>query len=154
MLSESAIYGVLLVSAMIIATGQKADTSWETLLGVVGTVLVFWVAHTFAIIVSHLGRIVDGGKSIGALVQFGVRQSSGMLAVAIIPLSVIVLGAAGVLEANTAVWIALWIDVALLGVLGYTAVARGTTNGWARAAGGATTAVLGIVIVVLKVLVH
>ncbi len=154
MLSESAIYGVILVSALIIVTGQKSDTSWETFLKVLGTVLVFWIAHMFAVVVSHLGLAIAGDKSFGALLLYGVRHSSGMLLGALVPLSVILLGALGVLEDETAVWAALWIDAALLGVIGFIAVARMTTNPWARSAGAAVTVMLGIVIMLMKALIH
>ncbi|HQI65994.1 MAG TPA: hypothetical protein PLJ54_06425 [Rhodoglobus sp.] len=153
-LSESAIYGVILVSALIIVTGQKSDTSWDTFLKVLGTILVFWVAHVFAVVVSNLGLAVGGDKSFGALLLYGVRHSSGLLLGALIPLLVILLGAVGVLSDDTAVWAALWIDAVLLGVIGYLAVARMTPKPWARAVGAAVTALLGVVIMLMKVLIH
>lgn len=153
-LSESAIYGVILVSALIIVTGQKSDTSWETFLRVLGTVIVFWIAHVFALVVSHLGRTVDGDKSFGALLRYALVHSSGLLLGALIPLSVILLGVVGLVTDDTAVWAALWIDVALLGVIGYAAVARMTKDTWARVAGSAVTVALGVAIMLMKALIH
>lgn len=153
-LSESAVYGVILVSALIIVTGQHSDTSWDTFLKVLGTVIVFWIAHVFAGVVSNLGMTIDGDKSFGALLLYAVRHSSGLLLGALIPLLIILLGAAGVIEDDTAVWAALWIDAALLGVIGYLAVARMTTKPWARAVGAIVTALLGVAIMVMKALIH
>ncbi|HPU04727.1 MAG TPA: hypothetical protein PLY47_12635 [Rhodoglobus sp.] len=153
-LSESAIYGVILVSALIIVTGQKSDTSWDTFLKVLGTVVVFWIAHVFAGVVSNLGMTIDGDKSFGALLLYAVRHSSGLLLGALIPLLIILLGAAGVIADDTAVWVALWIDAALLGIIGYLAVARMTTKPWARSLGALVTALLGVAIMVMKALIH
>ena len=153
-LSESAIYGVILVSALIIVTGQKSDTSWDTFLKVLGTVVVFWIAHVFAGVVSNLGMTINGDKSFGALLLYAVRHSSGLLLGALIPLLIILLGAAGVIADDTAVWVALWIDAALLGIIGYLAVARMTAKPWARSLGALVTALLGVAIMVMKALIH
>jgi len=142
-LSETAIYGVMLVSALVIVTSQRSETTWDALLKVLVSVLVFWVAHVFATVVSHLGVAVNGDKSFGALIRYGMRHSSGLLVAALVPLIVLLL-----------VWTALWVDVVLLGGLGYLAVARVTRVSWARFVGAGTTALLGVAIMVLKALIH
>ena len=45
--TESAIYGVVLVSALI-AIGWEDDTDLEVLLFTLGTTAVFWLAHVYA----------------------------------------------------------------------------------------------------------
>lgn len=153
-LSETAIYGVMLVSALVIVTSQRSETTWDALLKVLVSVLVFWVAHVFATVVSHLGVAVNGDKSCGALIRYGMRHSSGLLVAALVPLIVLLLGGLGVISNDTAVWTALWVDVVLLGGLGYLAVARVTRVSWARFVGAGTTALLGVAIMVLKALIH
>ncbi len=153
-ITESAIYGVIVVSALIIVTGQKSDASWEIFLRVLGTILVLWIAHVFAVVVSHLGLAVRGDKTFAALLLYGVRHSSGLLVGAVIPLAIIFFGAIGVLSDDVAVWAALWADVVLLGVIGYIAVARMTPKRWARVSGAAITSLLGVAIMLMKVLIH
>jgi hypothetical protein len=153
-LSESAIYGVLVVSAMIVVTGRKSETSWELFVTVLSTILVFWVAHVFAVVVSNLGLAIGGDKTFGALLLYGIRHSSGLLLGASIPLAIILLGAIGVLADATAIWAALGIDIVILGVIGFIAVARMTPNPWARAAGVVVTSLLGVIIVGLKAFFH
>eukprot|EP00611_Tribonema_gayanum_P031044 TRINITY_DN8820_c0_g2_i1.p2 TRINITY_DN8820_c0_g2~~TRINITY_DN8820_c0_g2_i1.p2 ORF type:complete len:177 (-),score=37.86 TRINITY_DN8820_c0_g2_i1:119-649(-) len=153
-LSESAIYGVLVVSAMIIVTGRKSETSWELFVTVLSTILVFWVAHVFAVVVSNLGLAIGGDKTFGALLLYGIRHSSGLLLGALIPLAIILLGALGVLADETAMWTALGVDIVILGLIGYVAVARMTPSPWARAIGTLVTSLLGVVIVALKAFFH
>ena len=153
-LSESAIYGVLVVSAMIIVTGRKSETSWELFITVVSTIMVFWVAHVFAVVVSNLGLAIGGDKTFGALLLYGIRHSSGLLLGALIPLAIILLGAIGVLADETAMWTALGVDVVILGIIGYIAVARMTPSPMARAVGALVTSLLGVVIVALKAFFH
>ncbi len=155
LVSESAVYGVILVSAMVIVTGQKSDASLDVFLKVLGTVLVFWIAHVFAEVVAGYGAVA-GADSVSArtLVAHGVRRSWGLLAAALIPLGVILLGSVGVLSDDAAVWTALWLDVVLLGGLGYLAVARRSRRQGPRLVGALITAALGVAIMLLKVFIH
>ena len=155
MVSESAVYGVILVSAMLIVTGQKSDASLDVFLKVLGTVVIFWIAHVFADVVGGFGASQgDDSVSVRKLIRHGVHNSWGMLAAALIPLCVVLLGAVGVLSDDTAVWTALWVDVVLLGVLGYLAVARRTRRQAPRVIGALLTAGLGLAIMVMKAFIH
>ena len=155
-LSESAIYGVLVVSAMIIVTGtQVRDASWELFITVVSTIMVFWVAHVFAVVVSNLGLAIGGDKTFGALLLYGIRRSSGLLLGALIPLRDHPSGSDGRCSPiETAMWTALGVDVVILGIIGYLAVARMTPSPMARAVGALVTSLLGVVIVALKAFFH
>jgi len=53
-----------------------------------------------------------------------------------------------------AVWVVLWLDVVILGVIGFAAVARMTADPRARALGAGLTLLLGFVIMLMKVLIH
>ena len=57
LVTEASVYGTILVSGMIVVAGGYGATSWQTFLGVIGTVIVFWAAHVYA----------------GALVEYGVN---------------------------------------------------------------------------------
>ena len=107
-----------------------------------------------AMLLAGIVVTIDGDKSFGALLLYAVRHSSGLLLGALIPLLIILLGAAGVIADDTAVWVALWIDAALLGIIGYLAVARMTAKPWARSLGALVTALLGVAIMVMKALIH
>lgn len=159
--TEAAVYGVILVSGLILVTGQYADASWDVFLRTLGTVLVFWAAHVYAGTVAHLGDGTEGlpdrekfKVGFGSALLGAIKHSTGLLVAALIPSLVLLLGAAGVLSDNDAIWGALWIDTLLLGILGYIGVARWATGIRWRLLGALCTALFGIIIVALKVLIH
>lgn len=169
--TESAIYGLILVSALLIVVGRGEQSSWETFIKVLGTVLVFWVAHVFAHVVAQLsaGRsnspgAVSGDASVGEEpVRLGaVRRafshafahSAGLLLAAVVPLVIILAGVLTFISGETATWTALWVDVALLGVLGFLGAGGWTRRLGLRLAAGTITALLGVSIMLLKAFIH
>ena len=132
-LSEAAIYGVIVVSALIIVTGKATGASWEVFWKVAITIAVFYLAHVFASVVSHLGTAESG--SFLHLLAFGFRHSSGMLIAALLPLGILALGASGIISEDAAEWTDLVLDIVILAIIGYAAVARmdeGFTQATAR----------------------
>ena len=152
--SESAIYGLLLVSALLVITGNRSDTSWAVLLKVAGTVVVFWIAHVFAHVVGQLSDADDGPVAFKKVLRHAVDRSSGLLIAAIIPLAIVLLGALNTLNDDTAVWLALIVDTGLLAAFGYLAFAHWTPLMPLRLAGAAATALLGIIIILMKAFIH
>lgn len=152
--SDSAVYGLLLVSALLVITGNRSDSSWAVLFKVLGTVLVFWIAHVFAHVIAQLGAAPDGSISFKKELRHAVHRSSGLLFAAIIPLAIVLLGALNILSDDTAVWLALIVDTALLAVFGYLGFAHWTPRVPLRLAGAAGTAMLGVIIILMKSLIH
>ncbi|ALJ19894.1 hypothetical protein AOA12_08230 [Microbacterium sp. No. 7] len=152
LLSEESIYGLILVSGMIVVSNNLAGTSANALLTVVITVVVFFFAHVYAGTVSRLAtaRKPDVRRSIGAAVQ----HSQGMLVVALLPIAVLSLGVARVFDDDVAIWTALLVDALLLGTLGWVVAARWSPHLWVRALNALVTAGFGIVLVALKSLIH
>ncbi len=152
-MSEEAIYGVILVSGMIVVSGSVVGTSVNALLTVAVTVLVFFAAHVYA---GTLGRlaITDGKAGLRTSFQASVRQSSGMLLAAVAPLAVLLLGTTRIIDDDTAIWCALILDTVILGVLGWVAVARWTTRWIPRLLSALLTAAFGGVLVLLKAFIH
>lgn len=153
-LSESAIYGLLLVSALLIITGRYADTSWAVFLKVLGTVIVFCIAHIFAHVVAQLGDASQGTLALSKVFRHAFDRSIGMLGIALIPLAFILLGALNVLSDETAVWLALIVDTVLMAGLGYLGIARWSPRQPIRLLGAAVTALLGVIIILMKALIH
>jgi hypothetical protein len=146
------VYGTIVVLSVITA-GAKSFQHDPAGLAVIAavTVVVFWISHVY----SHgLGESLNAGRRLtaGELASIARRESSIVLA-AVLPVATIVLGAAGVLEVRTALWIAVGLGVAALAVQGvrYARLERLSLGGTV-----ATVAVnlgLGLVIVALKALV-
>ena len=152
--TEQSVYGVILVSGMIVVSADARSTSWEVFWTVVITVIVFWLAHVYAGTVAHHG--LDHGRVLGIResLREAIAHSWGLLASALIPSFILLLGATEAVPDYAAIWLALWTGVLVLAVLGYIAFARRGASLPVRVLGGLTTAAFGLVLMLLKALVH
>lgn len=157
-ISEPAIYGVVLVAAQVVVVANSADASWDVLIKVLATLIVFWFAHVYAGVVAHLGDVLDDSTPtwarLGAAIHDGLVHSWGMLLAGVIPLVVLTLGVLGVIRDSTAIWGTLWAAVVVLGLLGWLGVASWTARPLRGLVGALVTCVLGAVLIVLKAIVH
>jgi hypothetical protein len=152
--TEQAVYGVILVSGMIVVAGMHRATSLQVLLTVVVTVLVFWIAHVYAGTVAHHGLYEHRERSLGDAFRMAVERSWGLLGSALIPCVILLLGTTRVVPDDVAIWSALWAGTVVLGVLGYVAFTRRGAPIVGRIIGALSTAAFGLVMVVLKAVVH
>ncbi len=153
LMTEESIYGIILVSGMIVVSNSLVGTSANALATVIVTVAVFFCAHVFAGTLARLAA-VDGQGDLRRAFRAAVHHSRGMLFVAIIPLGILALGVTRVVDDDAAIWTALIVDVVLLGILGWLAVARWSRNLWLRLSSALITAAFGVIMTMLKVLVH
>ncbi|MGP5165354.1 hypothetical protein [Arthrobacter rhombi] len=151
---ESAVYGLIVVSAMLIVMGRYANTSAENFFKVLGTVVVFWAAHLFAVAVAHLNQSEPGQATFRGEIAHAWRHSVGLLLAAVIPLGILLLGVLGVLSDEAVLWTALWVNVFLLAVVGYLSSLRWAPTVWTRLMVSGCTALLGLLVVGLKVFLH
>jgi hypothetical protein len=112
-----AVYGTIVVLAALTAgaTAYEHDL-WRLGAIVSASVLVLWVAHVYAHGVGEsltLGRRLTGAE----LQAIAGRELSIALA-AVLPLAAVALGALGVIEGGSAIWLAFGLGVATLGVQG------------------------------------
>ena len=107
---------------------------------------------------AHLGEHVEQGDRardrVGRAVRDSLNHSWGMLIAAFVPLVILGAGALGIIGHTEAIWTTLWVDVAILGVLGYLGLAAWTTRQLPRIIGGLGTALLGILMIALKAAIH
>jgi hypothetical protein len=153
LMSEEAIYGLILVSGMIVVSYDLTGTSLSALITVVVTVLVFFCAHVYAGTLSRLAA-TDGRAGLPDSLRGAVRHSLGMLLISLAPVAVLLLGVARVVPDDLAVWFALFIDALALAILGWVAVAKWTEHWWLRLASSLVTAAFGGVIILLKAFIH
>ncbi len=153
LVSEEAIYGLVLVSAMIVVSGSLVGTSANALFTVVVTVIVFFFAHVYA---GTIARLAAGGSAARLRSSFteAIRHSQGMLVVAVVPVLVLMLGVLRIVDDEAAVWTALAVDIVFLAALGWFVVSRWTSRLWPRVASALITAAFGAIIMLLKALVH
>jgi hypothetical protein len=152
--TEEAVYGVILVADLIAVSGVHGATSFGVFLTVMITVVVFWLAHLYAGTVAGHGLAHDRIVGIRESFRAALRRSLGLLLSALIPSTILLLGATDVIEDQFAIWTALWVCVAVLAVLGYIAFQRRGAPWPIRVLGSLTTAAFGIAIIVAKALIH
>ena len=145
------VYGTIVVMATITAGAHGKETDAGRLAVVVGvTVLVLWTAHVYA---HGLAESLERGRRLDRAELASVaRRELSIPAAAVAPVAVLVLAALDILDAQTAVWLALGIGVVTLGVQGhrYGAVEQLDRTGTLTAV--AVNVLLGLVIVGLKAL--
>lgn len=153
LMSEESVYGLVLVSGMIVVSGTIVGTSVNALITVAVTVIVFYLAHVYA---GTLGRLAatDGQAGLRASIRAAARHSRGMLAAAVAPLLILLLGATDLIDDTFAIWAALIVNTVMLGVLGWIAVARWSTHWLPRLVSALVTAGFGLVLIVLKAVIH
>jgi hypothetical protein len=153
LLSEEGVYGVILVSGIIVATNVASDSSWHVFTVVISTVIVFWAAHVYAGTVAQHGHD-DHAGSLPVAFREALGRSHGLL-VASVPASIVLLlGALRAFDDDFTIWLALWINVAVLAVLGFVAFARRGAGLLGRLGGALLTAAFGVVVILLKAFIH
>ena len=152
--TEESVYGVILVSGMIVVAGGHGDSSWNVFWTVLFTVLVFWAAHVYAGTVAYHG--MDDHRMVGLREAFrrSLRRSLGLLVAALIPSSILLLGSTRAVPDSLALWSALWAGVVVLFVLGFVAFRRRGANLLMQLAGALATAGFGFAMMLLKAFVH
>jgi hypothetical protein len=148
---EHAVYGLVLVTALV-AVGWEEDTDFEVLLYVVGTVVIFWLAHIYAAVVAS--RAEHPAKPMRAAIGDGARHASGMLVAMLVPAALLLLGTVGLVEEYTAYFLALASGIVMLAVIGYANAARNGSSWPWRIAGLVATTLLGMLVIGLSILAH
>ncbi|GAA1766002.1 hypothetical protein [Agromyces humatus] len=152
--TEEAVYGVILVSGMIVVASAGEATVWPVFWKVFATVIVFWAAHVYAGTVARHG--LDEHEDLGLREAFivSLRRSLGLLLSAFIPLLILLLGATRAIDDAYALWAALWAGVVVLAVLGFVAFRRRGSPWPMQILGALATAAFGIVMIGLKAFIH
>ena len=152
--TEESVYGTILVSGMIIASGIYVSTAWQVFLTVLGTVLIFWCAHLYAGTIAGHGVFEGDETTTATAFRRAVRRSLGFLTSAIPPLFVLLLGALHIIPDTVAIWVALWLGVLILALIGYFVFALRRSPWPIRILGALGTASFGLAMILLKSLIH
>jgi hypothetical protein len=148
---EHAVYGIVLVTALI-GVGWEDDTDLEVLIFVLGTVVVFWLAHVYASAVASRSRRPP--PSLRESIREGMRHTSGMVVAMVVPAALLLTGVMGVVDEDTAYVYALGSGVVLLALIGFgNGVRNGSSWLWCTA-GALSTTCLGLLVIGLSVAVH
>jgi hypothetical protein len=148
-----AIYGTILVMAVISGLSHDEDIgSAKLIAAVAATTLVFWIAHVYAEI---LGRRLEGeGQFAWESIRAVMRGEWPIVEAALLPVLALLVGVVGIVDTDTAVNIAIGAGVVELFAWGIAAGRKLELSTGATIVAGVVNGALGLVIVLLKVLVH
>ncbi|WP_375383836.1 hypothetical protein [uncultured Microbacterium sp.] len=151
--TEDAIYGLILVSGMIVISAQIEGDPWAAFVTVLVTVVVFWIAHVYSQALALYARHrVD--HNLRRAIGEAMYKARGMLVVAVPALLLLLAGVTEVIDDDVALTTALVVNVVLLAIVGWIAVARWSPSLWARTGGAVLTAAFGLILTALKAFVH
>lgn len=149
----SAIYGEILLLAVLAAVGEHDAAAGTVLVTVVSSQLVFWLAHAYSETIGgqlHSDEQRFDRDSVGRVMEheWPIMQAAGPAVI------FMVLAMLDVLETTTAIDVAIGIGVLSLFGWGFAAGRRSRDTLRGQLLAGALSGALGLVIVGLKIAIH
>ncbi|MEQ6903334.1 hypothetical protein [Nocardioides sp. YIM 152588] len=148
---EGLMTGTVVSAAVIAATAGHVHSTLQLAVAIVGTTLVYWLAHLHA---AAIGAAVHQRLHPVHALRAAAAHTWTVAAASLVPLVILLLARALGVEDVTAAWIALWATVALLALYSYLAGRRGGLGVRDSIVCGAAGCGLGLVAAALKAALH
>jgi hypothetical protein len=149
---KAAVYGSVVVAALLGALRAEHADAQDKVVALVGTTVVFWIAHVWAGVVSE--RLVLGHGYIRHHIRDQAREEWPLVEAGFVPLVPLLLAWAGLISDVAGSRLATALALAQLVGWGL-AVGRRSRESWPLALlSGAVTGALGLVVVLLEVALH
>jgi len=154
MLSEfgAAIYGLMTVGALLAAESANSETYAETVGAVVITMLVYWLAHSYAEFASD--RLTEGQPLHFGILGRIMRHQVTILFGAAIPLVALLIDWVVGASLSTAVKTALYTSAGMVVLIEIAAGVRAKQSGRDLLKQALFGALLGLLIIVLRLILH
>lgn len=147
-----AIYGTILATTVVAAAGDHPESLGRTTVLVLGTSLVFWLAHVYAVELAArmvARRPLRRSEVVGvARAEWPMLQSSWPIVLTLL------LGVLGVLDPERAVDVALAVGVGALFTYGVLIGRQEGARWWRVLLNGLTAGAFGLAVLALKLAVH
>jgi hypothetical protein len=145
------VYGTVLALAALTAGAAEHLGTEKLVVVVAATASVIWIAHVYA---HGLGESIERGQRLGwgELSRLGVREMP-ILAAAAAPTAILLLGAVGLVEESTDIWLAFAVGLVALAAQGARYARVQQLGAVGTVAVVAANLALGGIVVGLKVLV-
>jgi membrane protein YqaA with SNARE-associated domain len=149
---RAVVFGVITIGALLAAESAQRETYLDTIGAVAVALLVYWLAHAYAEFTAH--RLEH--KQALTLSGFARTLARELMTIAgaALPLLALVLCWAAGARLTSAVNIALWTSAATILLVEVAAAVRAGLVGRALIAQTALGALLGVLVIVLKLLLH
>jgi hypothetical protein len=147
-----AIYGTIAVGALLAAESVRRETYAKNVEAVVVTLLVYWLAHSYADLAGE--RVRSGAQLTATRLGRTMLQELPLLFGATIPLATLLICWAAGTRLSIAVIAALWTSAAIVVVIELSAAVRGRLAARQFMFQAAVGALIGALVIFLKLLLH
>jgi hypothetical protein len=148
----AAVYGTILVGALLAAESAAHETYGETIVAVLLALLIYWIAHAYSAFASW--RLRQGEPvTVHGLVR-AMGQESPLLIGAAVPLVALLLAWAAGARLATAVNAAIWTSAAMIVAIEFVAGRRAGKSGQALVFQTMLGALLGVLVIGIKLILH
>jgi hypothetical protein len=147
----ASIYGTIVAGSVLAASAGKLGLG-ATCLAVIVTVVVYWLAETYA--ASLATRAVAPPSRFGAYARDHARRTWRMVTASFAPLAALLVAAALGADVTGAILAALGLSTVTLAVLGWAAAGRAGMAGLPRLGMAAASSVAGLLLISLKLVLH
>jgi hypothetical protein len=146
------VYGTIAIGALLAAEAANTETYLETIAGVVLALIMYWMAHAYS---EFTAERLDRGEplKIGAFARVMVREVSVLVGAAIPLLALVAFGIGGA-SLSTAVNAAIWTSAAMILVIELVAGVRADLSGMDLVKQSVLGALLGFLMIALKLVLH
>ena len=148
---EGTITGTVVCAAAIAAVTGHVDTTAQLSLAILGTVAIYWIAHLHA---TTIGSSLTHGHHPLAAFKHAFWHTLPIAGASVVPLGVLLATTLFGASLRTAAFTALFATIGLLGVYSYLAGIRAGLDTAGRVASAVAGAALGLLVVLLKMLLH
>ncbi len=146
------LYGALVAGSVLAISSAKSDDGGSVFLATGLVNITYWLAHIYVDAVG--GRFHDYANSTGRRLMYAFRNNTGVLVGGLPVMIVFAGGRLFGLDVATAAWTALWFTVAMLGAAGCLAAFRAGARKWPLIGETALAVAFGMVVILLKILLH
>ncbi len=147
-----AVYGAIAVAALLAAESPVRETYAKTVAAVVITLILYWAAHSYADLVGE--RLESGRRLNLGVISRAMAHNVSMLSGAAIPLIPIIVWWVTGGALSGAVLAAEWTAAGMIVVIEFVAGIRGRLSGRELAWQVALGAMLGVMVMLLRVILH
>jgi hypothetical protein len=147
-----AVYGAIAVAALLAAESPVRETYARTIAAVVITLLLYWLAHSYADLVGE--RLESGRRLTFRVIGKAMAHNVSMLSGATIPLIPLIVWWIAGRPLTAAVVIAEWTAAAMIVVIEVIAGVRGQLRGRELTTQVAIGGLLGVMVMLLRVILH
>jgi hypothetical protein len=147
----AAVYGTI-VAGSVMAAGAGHLSTWDTAIAVVVTVIIYWLAESYAHLLAI--RVVGVSDARRAHARHRLTSSWRLVTACVVPVAGMAVAALLGADDRDAVLVGLLCTTALLVVLGWWAARRSELRGFAVVASALGSGLLGLALIALKFALH